>query len=70
MLDNASRLSVAMGGKRYLSGYVNFTPEEWRLHYGERWEWFCDCKRRWDPDGILNPGFVPLETAQPVPAQG
>ena len=31
MLDVASRLSIAMGGKRYLSGYVEFTPDEWRV---------------------------------------
>lgn len=60
MLDMASRLSVAMGGKRYLSGYVAFTTEEWREHFGPMWEPFVAAKRRWDPDGVLNPGFVPL----------
>jgi FAD/FMN-containing dehydrogenase len=60
MLDMASRLSVAMGGKRYLSGYVSFTDEEWREHFGPMWEPLVAAKRRWDPDGILNPGFVPL----------
>ena len=60
MLDMASRLSVAMGGKRYLSGYVDFTPAEWRDHFGPMWEPFVAAKRRWDPDGVLNPGFIPL----------
>ncbi|HEU4724390.1 MAG TPA: FAD-binding protein [Candidatus Eisenbacteria bacterium] len=60
MLDMASRLSVAMGGKRYLSGYVDFTPDEWRAHFGPMWEPFVAAKRRYDPDGVLNPGFVPL----------
>ena len=60
MLENASRLSVAMGGKRYLSGYVEFDEEDWRQHFGESWEFFREAKRAHDPDGILNPGFLPL----------
>ena len=60
VLDNASRLSVLMGGKRYLSGYVEFDRDEWKAHFGERWEPFVAAKRRYDPRGILNPGFVPL----------
>lgn len=61
LLDNASRLSVLLGGKRYLSGYVDFTGEEWRAHFGERWDEFRAAKRRYDPGGLLNPGFVPFE---------
>jgi cytokinin dehydrogenase len=60
MLENASRLSIAMGGKRYLSGFVDFTEEDWREHFGPQWEPFVAAKRKYDPDGILNPGFVPL----------
>jgi FAD/FMN-containing dehydrogenase len=63
MLEMASRLSTAMGGKRYLSGYVDFTEEMWREHFGAQWEPFVAAKRRWDPDGVLNPGFVPLPAA-------
>jgi len=64
MLDMASRLSVAMGGKRYLSGYVAFSNEEWREHFGPMWDSLVAAKRRWDPDGILNPGFVPLDAGR------
>lgn len=64
MLEMASRLSTAMGGKRYLSGYVDFTEEMWREHFGAQWEPFVAAKRRWDPDGVLNPGFVPLPAAK------
>lgn len=60
MLENASRLSIAMGGKRYLSGYVDFDEADWRAHFGAEWEFFRSCKSKYDPDGILNPGFVPL----------
>jgi cytokinin dehydrogenase len=66
MLDTASRLSIAMGGKRYLSGYVEFTEAEWREHFGPMWEPFRASKRRFDPDGILNPGFVPLDERRPT----
>ena len=66
LLENASLLSVAMGGKRYLSGYVDFDEEQWRMHYGERWEYFRAQKQKYDPDGLLNPGFVPLNAGQPV----
>ncbi len=70
LLDNASMLSVMMGGKRYLSGYVKFDRDQWRHHYGEQWEPFCEAKRRWDPDGILNPGFVPLDVARETVGAG
>jgi len=68
MLENASRLSIAMGGKRYLSGYVDFDEIEWKEHFGPEWAFFQAAKRRYDPDGILNPGFVPLHTASPAGA--
>jgi cytokinin dehydrogenase len=70
MLENASRLSVAMGGKRYLSGYVEFDDEDWRSHFGPEWGAFQAAKRRYDPDGILNPGFVPLHVPAPAAAGG
>jgi cytokinin dehydrogenase len=60
MIENLHRLSLAFGGKRYLSGWIDFTPEEWRAHFGPEWDRFVAAKRRHDPDGILNPGFVPL----------
>lgn len=60
MLENASRLSIAMGGKRYLSGFVEFDEADWRAHFGAEWEFFRASKRKFDPDGVLNPGFVPL----------
>ena len=63
MLENASRLSIAMGGKRYLSGYVDFDEEDWKEHFGPEWPFLLAAKRRYDPDGILNPGFVPLHAA-------
>lgn len=62
--ENVSRLMVMFGAKRYLSGWVNYTPEEWREHFGARWDEMVALKKRFDPDGILNPGFLPFATPQ------
>jgi cytokinin dehydrogenase len=60
-LQAASELSMAMGGKRYLSGFIQFTPEEWRQHFGARWDGLAALKKRHDPEGRLNPGFIPFD---------
>jgi FAD/FMN-containing dehydrogenase len=61
MLDHMSEASVAAGGKRYLSGRIAFTREQWRAHFGEHWPTLCAAKKRYDPAGLLNPGFVAWE---------
>jgi hypothetical protein len=66
LLDNASRLSILMGGKRYVSGWIDFDEEQWREHFGHRWEPFRAAKRTYDPAGLLNPGFVPLAVGSPA----
>ncbi len=61
-LDMASELSIGYGGKRYLSGYITFdTAEKWAAHFGDRWEMVRAAKKRFDPDGILAPGFIQYE---------
>ncbi len=60
-LENVSRVMVMFGAKRYLSGWVNFTNDEWKAHFGARWDELAALKRRYDPDAILNPGFLPFE---------
>ncbi len=62
-LDMASELSIGFGGKRYLSGYITFnSAEKWEAHFGsETWARMKEAKRRFDPDGILNPGFIQYE---------
>lgn len=60
-LDQASDLSMAMGAKRYLSGYINFDKERWRLHFGEEWDRVCKAKKQFDPDRLLNPGFIDFD---------
>lgn len=64
MLSNLGRLTEMMGGKRYLSGYIDWDENGWRQHFGDQWEPFCALKRTYDPDMILNPGFVSF----PAPA--
>jgi hypothetical protein len=57
-LNMASDLATMMGGKRYLSGYLNFDLPRWQAHYGERWPWLVEMKKRFDPKGVLNPGIM------------
>jgi FAD/FMN-containing dehydrogenase len=57
-LEAASELSVALGGKRYLSGLINFNAEQWSAHFGPRWPELVALKKKYDPEGRLNPGFV------------
>ncbi|HKV13374.1 MAG TPA: FAD-binding protein [Thermoanaerobaculia bacterium] len=61
-LDMASELSIFYGGKRYLSGYITFnTAEKWAQHFGDRWPMILEAKKKFDPDGILAPGFIQYE---------
>jgi cytokinin dehydrogenase len=61
-LDMASELSIYYGGKRYLSGYITFDSEErWAAHFGDSWPQIKAGKKKYDPDGILAPGFFQYE---------
>jgi FAD/FMN-containing dehydrogenase len=60
-LDKASAGAMMMGGKRYLSGWIRFTRDHWRQHWGESWKPLCEAKRKYDPKGLLNPGFIDFE---------
>jgi len=57
-LNRASDASMAAGGKRYLSGLLAFDRPRWKQHFGEVWPRILDLKRTYDPDGVLNPGFI------------
>jgi cytokinin dehydrogenase len=60
-MSMASQASSMMGGKRYLSGWVNFDHAAWKAHFGERWPAVLAAKRKFDPQNILNPDFVKFE---------
>ena len=65
-LSLLSDLSQNAGGKRYLSGWINFDLAKWQAHFGDYWESLIELKSKYDPQGILNPGFIPLsKTPQP-----
>ena len=57
-LNQLSDLSTRVGGKRYLSGLIQFDAARWKAHYGDLWEKMKGWKNRYDPDGVLNPGFI------------
>lgn len=60
-LNLASQASMMVGGKRYLSGWIAFGPAEWKAHYGDMWPTVVAMKKKFDPQGILNPGFIKYE---------
>lgn len=60
-LNLASQASTMMGGKRYLSGWIAFEPAQWIAHFGDQWPTVVALKKKYDPKGILNPGFVKYE---------
>ena len=57
-LNLASDASMMVGGKRYLSGFIEFDRVRWKQHFGQHWPQILALKKTYDPDGILNPGFI------------
>lgn len=57
-VKRASEAAISMGGKRYLSGWVDFDPAEWKAHYGALWTDLVRMKRRYDPRGVFNLGWA------------
>jgi FAD/FMN-containing dehydrogenase len=45
-----------LGGTRYPIGTLDFTPSDWRQHYGPTWKAFKKAKDEFDPNNILAPG--------------
>jgi FAD/FMN-containing dehydrogenase len=62
-LEMFHELTVGYGGKRYLSGWITYkTADQWESHFGsETWKAIREAKAKFDPDGILNPGFIQYE---------
>jgi cytokinin dehydrogenase len=49
--------AVSVGAKRYLYGAIpDMGPDDWKLHYAERWPMVTELKSRFDPDHVLTPG--------------
>ena len=60
-VERAGRTLVAHGGKRYLTGWLNWDREAWRGHYGRRWRQVCEWKQRFDPAGVLGARIIPFD---------
>lgn len=45
-----------LGGTRYPIGTLDFSPGDWRRHYGPAWKAFKQAKHEFDPRNILTPG--------------
>jgi len=45
-----------LGGTRYPIGTADYTPGDWRRHYGSAWHDFKKAKQEFDPENILTPG--------------
>jgi cytokinin dehydrogenase len=52
--QHAGKLLVDAGGKRYVADWLGDTGEEdWRRHFGSRYDWWVDSKRTFDPHGVF-----------------
>nr|CAD1840026.1 unnamed protein product [Ananas comosus var. bracteatus] len=63
--DTAILRGARIGNETYLPHYS--TQEEWRAHFGDRWEMFKQRKEAYDPLNILAPGQRIFQK-QPPPA--
>lgn len=60
ILAGESRRIIEAGGKRYLSGWLDFDRKGWQEHFGKQWPRMLEWKKEFDPNYILNPGGMPL----------
>jgi FAD/FMN-containing dehydrogenase len=66
MMHGYSDQWCAVGGKRYLSGLVDFpTMQAWVEHFGDAWSRFHDAKNRFDPGRLLGSGFIVWDAPAP-----
>jgi cytokinin dehydrogenase len=61
LMIRAGELSVEMGGKRHLSGWVGYDHDQWKAHFGPKWKALLELKRFFDPKKVLNPLFIQYE---------
>lgn len=61
LLSRVSDAALQLGGTRHLATWVHLDLPRWRLHFGAEWPVVNELKRRYDPAGILNPGFIEYE---------
>jgi cytokinin dehydrogenase len=61
LIRRFSHLALQMGATHYLSGWVPYDKDQWRRHFGDLWPHVCALKRKYDPHGVLHPGWIPYE---------
>jgi len=60
LLNQLSDLCMQMGGKRYLSGWIEFDLPRWKNHFGDYFYRLSELKNAYDPNRLLNSDFIPL----------
>lgn len=60
-LKQITELAFQMGGKRYLASWSELSLDQWRLQFGNYWSRVNELKQKYDPEKILNPGFIHYE---------
>jgi hypothetical protein len=58
LMNRAGDLAMQIGGKRYLSGWVEFDHARWKEHFGHMWPRILQWKKFFDSNGLLNPDFI------------
>lgn len=58
IMSRVSELARSHGGTCYLYGWVDLDLDAWAGHFGEAWPVLARLKDRYDPDTVLNPGFI------------
>lgn len=61
-LKEFSDMSLSIGGKRYLTGWVEFDARQWQMQLGDRWWLLNQMKQKYDPQGVFSPGFFQYKT--------
>ncbi len=59
-LKDIDRELVGLGAKSYLSGQVDYSPQQWQQHYGEMLAPAVRWKQQFDPDGIFHAAGMPF----------
>ena len=58
--QRAGYLFVQAGGKRYVADWLgDMDEQDWREHFGHRYDWWVEAKRRFDPHGIFRSLLLP-----------
>ncbi|MBW4506268.1 MAG: FAD-binding protein [Scytonematopsis contorta HA4267-MV1] len=63
-LNLLTDLGFQLGGKRYTATWVEFEQPQWQVQFGNYWSKVNEMKRKYDPKGLLNPGFLKYKNAK------